>query len=89
MIGRRRIDVARHPAPALVRPIRIAPGAFGPGMPGRMLRLSPDHAVVLEGSLVPIRLLVNGVTIVRVRRWCCMLISGRGRRGGVRSDVRA
>lgn len=62
-IGRRRIDIARHPSPELVRPVRIAAHAFGPEAPHRALRLSPDHAVLLDGQLIPIRLLVNGATI--------------------------
>ena len=55
-ISRTRID---HCA----APIRVAAHAFGPGMPHRDLRLSPDHAVSLDGALVPIHLLVNGATI--------------------------
>lgn len=62
-IGRRCIDIARHPAAERVCPIRIAPHAFGPDVPGRVLRLSPDHAMLLEGHLIPIRLLVNGMTV--------------------------
>ncbi|MDE2005712.1 MAG: Hint domain-containing protein, partial [Rhodospirillales bacterium] len=65
-IGHRRIDCARHPDPALVRPIRIAPDAFGPGRPRRPLLLSPEHAVALDGALVPIRLLVNGASIAQL-----------------------
>ena len=64
-IGTRRIDCRRHPDPAEVRPVRIAAGAFGPGVPGRDLLLSPDHAVALDGALVPIRLLANGGSIAQ------------------------
>ena len=64
-IGTRRIDCRRHPDPAEIRPIRIAAGAFGPGLPERDLRLSPDHAVALDGALVPIRLLANGGSIAQ------------------------
>jgi len=45
-------------------PIRIARGAFAPGMPHRDLVLSPDHAVYVDGVLVPVRRLLNGTTIV-------------------------
>ena len=62
-IGHRRIDCRRHPKPDSVRPIAIAPGAFGPGRPARPLLLSPDHAVFVDDRLVPIRHLVNGATI--------------------------
>ena len=58
-IGRRRVDCRRHPDPGLVRPVRIAAGAFAPGLPARPLRLSPDHAVAVDGALIPIRLLIN------------------------------
>ena len=62
-IGHRRLAPATHPDPFRVRPVRIAPDAFGPGRPARALRLSPDHAVAIDGALVPIRLLVNGGSI--------------------------
>ncbi|MGE0415587.1 MAG: Hint domain-containing protein [Acetobacteraceae bacterium] len=59
-IGRRRIDLRRHAAPDTVRPVRIAPHAFGPGCPARPLVLSPDHALFLDGALIPVRCLVDG-----------------------------
>ena len=62
-IGHRHIDCRRHPDPARVWPLRIATGAFGPGLPRRTLYLSPDHAVFLFGVLIPIRHLINGTTI--------------------------
>jgi hypothetical protein len=62
-IGRRHIALGRHPAPDRVRPIRIAAGAFGSGLPRRDLLLSPDHAVYVDGALIPIRTLVNGTSI--------------------------
>jgi hypothetical protein len=64
-IGHTRIDLDRHPEPDRAAPIRVAAHAFGPEMPHRDLLLSPDHAVWLEGALVPIHLLVNGATIRR------------------------
>ena len=62
-IGRRRVDCGRHPRPETVRPIRIGPGALGPGMPCRALRVSPDHALYLDGRLVPAEMLVDGEAI--------------------------
>lgn len=67
-IGHRRIDCSRHPAPQDVWPVRISRGAFAPGVPHRPLFLSPDHAVLCAGGLVPVRYLVNGRTIVQVPR---------------------
>ena len=67
-IGRRRIDCRRHPEPASVHPVRIMAGAFGEGVPGRDVLLSPDHAVFADGVLVPVRYLVNGATIRREGR---------------------
>jgi Hint domain len=64
-IGFRTIDLTRHPAPDQVQPIRIAAGAFAEGVPSRDLRLSPDHAVLLHGLLIPIKLLRNDASITR------------------------
>ncbi|MEA2777909.1 MAG: hypothetical protein QOF90_3315, partial [Acetobacteraceae bacterium] len=63
-VGYRDLDLTRHIAPHLVQPIRIAAGAFGESVPSRDLRLSPDHAVLLEGMLIPAKLLRNDATIV-------------------------
>jgi len=62
-LGHRRIDCARHPDPDQVWPIRIIAGAFGSGRPFRDLLLSPDHALFIDGVLIPARLLVNGASI--------------------------
>lgn len=64
-IGHRTLNVARHPRPWDVAPVRIRAGAFGSGVPRRDLILSPDHAVLVEGALVPVRYLLNGATIVQ------------------------
>ena len=58
-IGQRTVNVRHHADPALVRPIRIAIGALGEGMPTRDLMVSPDHAMLVDGALIPARLLVN------------------------------
>ena len=65
-IGHRRIDCSRHPDPRQVWPVRVSAGAFGEGLPRRDLWLSPDHAVYMQGVLVPIKLLVNGSTIRQI-----------------------
>jgi len=67
-IGRRRVNFRRHPNRQRVLPVRIAAHAFGPEQPKRNLVLSPDHAVYVEGVLIPIRHLVNGTTITQIER---------------------
>jgi hypothetical protein len=64
-VGSRTIDVARHAMPEKVFPVRILAGAFADGLPARDLRLSPDHALFIDGYLIEAKTLVNGVTVVR------------------------
>lgn len=65
-LGHRRVDCARHPRPAAVLPVRIAAHTFGRWMPARDLYLSPDHAIFVDGVLIPVKHLVNGDTITQL-----------------------
>ncbi len=62
-VGRRTLALRGHKRPETVRPVRIARGSFGPGVPARDLSLSPDHAVFYEGVLVPAKVLINHANI--------------------------
>lgn len=64
-LGRRGVNCARHPRPWDIRPVRVMAGAFGPGLPRRDLLLSPDHALLVDGALIPVRYLLNGASIVQ------------------------
>jgi hypothetical protein len=66
--GQRSVNCRAHPKPETVWPIRVASGAFGAALPVRDLFLSPDHAVFVNGVLVPVKFLVNGTSIAQVRR---------------------
>lgn len=48
-----------------VLPIVVRAGALAPDTPARDLWLSPRHAVLIDGVLVPVELLVNGQTILQ------------------------
>ncbi|MBE7213299.1 MAG: Hint domain-containing protein, partial [Gluconacetobacter diazotrophicus] len=68
-IGHRDADCRGHHD---LQPVRVAAGAFGPGLPERDLWLSPGHPVLVGadadgegGHLVPIMCLINGTTISR------------------------
>jgi hypothetical protein len=67
-IGRRRVDCNRHPRPELVWPVRVAAGAFADSVPGRDVYLSPDHAVFVEGVLIPVKYLIDGENIMQLCR---------------------
>jgi hypothetical protein len=67
-LGNRSLEPARHKRPHDVNPIRVRADTFGPGLPTRDLILSPDHAVLIDGLLVPIRHLANGTSIAQEPR---------------------
>ncbi len=68
-VGHRMVDVGLHRQPERVAPVLVKAGALGAGVPARDLRVSPDHALFLDGHLVPARLLVNGASILQ-QNWC-------------------
>jgi Ca2+-binding RTX toxin-like protein len=64
-IGRRAYQPPFTAAPATIRPIRFAAGSLGDGIPKRDLFVSPEHAMLIDGLLIPAALLVNGRTITQ------------------------
>jgi len=63
--GRRSLDISRHPNKESLHPIRIFAGALAPGLPERDLRLSPHHALYIDGVLIEAFSLVNGATVIQ------------------------
>jgi hypothetical protein len=66
-IGRRHVNIAAYASRDRAAPIRIKQGAFGDNLPTRDLRLSPEHAVFVDGMLICARQLINGGSIVQER----------------------
>ncbi|MBR0648960.1 hypothetical protein GXW78_04750 [Roseomonas terrae] len=66
-LGHSRLNLAAHPRRAAVAPIRIRAGALGDGIPARDLRVSPDHALLIDGRLVAARLLADSDGIAQER----------------------
>jgi hypothetical protein len=63
-IGRRHYSQGAVQNPGVL-PVRIAAGALAPAMPRRDLWVSPEHAMWIDGALVPAHELVNGASVVR------------------------
>ncbi|MEO3475644.1 Hint domain-containing protein [Roseomonas sp. CAU 1739] len=64
-VGHRHMDCATARDRRAVVPVLLRAGALGPGVPVRDMRVSPEHAFLLDGRLVPARLLVDGIEIVQ------------------------
>jgi microcystin-dependent protein len=65
-IGRRAYDRRFVAGNRAVLPIRLEAGALADGVPARDLWLSPEHALYIDGVLVPAQRLGNGITIRQV-----------------------
>lgn len=63
--GHRKLELDRHRNAAELAPIRFKRGALGENLPVRDLLVSPPHGMHIDGKLIPAKLLVNGMTIVR------------------------
>ncbi|HTI02912.1 MAG TPA: Hint domain-containing protein [Acidisoma sp.] len=65
-VGQQRIDCTVHERPTEIQPILVEAGAFAPAVPARDLYLSPDHAILARGVLIPVKYLVNDMTVRQV-----------------------
>jgi fibronectin-binding autotransporter adhesin len=65
--GHRHIDCTQHPKPALVWPVRVRADAFGPRQPSADLYLSPEHCIYVNNVLIPVKHLIDGLTVEQVQ----------------------
>lgn len=66
-VGEREMPLTSHPNIDAIAPVRFLKGALGETMPRRDMILSPDHCLFIDGALIPAKLLVNDMTILRER----------------------
>ena len=64
-IGRQRFEKRSERWPANLEPVRISQFALDERTPHRDLYLSPNHALYIDGALIPAKYLVNGTSIVQ------------------------
>ncbi|MCC6720465.1 MAG: Hint domain-containing protein [Acetobacteraceae bacterium] len=64
-IGRREVTAAEIAAAPELRPVLLRRNALRPGVPAHDLFVSPQHAMLAGGLLIPAAALVNGTTILR------------------------
>ena len=67
-VGHSTIDCRRQDNKQHAYPVRIAQHAFGHQLPERDLYVSPLHSVYVEGVMIPVIHLVNGVTVTQDQR---------------------
>ncbi|NHN92341.1 Hint domain-containing protein [Acetobacter sicerae] len=63
-LGRSHADVAALGFDVDAYPVRIRKDAFGAGAPHRDLLVTSEHCIHIDGKFVPVRMLVNGASIL-------------------------
>ena len=64
-IGKRRYSATAAAGNVEVLPVRLRAGALGEGLPLRDLWVSPEHAMFIDGMLIPAQALINGASIIQ------------------------
>ncbi|MBF0859143.1 hypothetical protein HKD24_07925 [Gluconobacter sp. LMG 31484] len=67
-IGRRAYDPLFAYGNRDILPVLIQAGALAEGLPQRDLVISPLHAMFIDGFLIPALHLVNGISIIQIKR---------------------